>query len=134
MIEKRGKQRFELRLSVEIVLNSSGLRIKGETRNVSSSGVLFTSEERIAIGEPIDYLIAFPRFRRARRNVQLLCSGKVLREDRNLTFAASLDRHQFARQPIVSSSKKDGDPGADAVPAELLIDVLDSVSTAKKAI
>jgi hypothetical protein len=104
MMERRNKRRFELRLSCEILRTSSGVRTRGETRNVSSSGVLFTVEERIAVGESIDYLITFPRFRRARRNIQLLCSGRVLREDLNLTFAASLERHRFAREWIVSSS------------------------------
>ena len=105
MTDRRKKQRFELRLSFEIVKTSLGLRTRGETINVSSSGVLFTAEERIAVGDSIDYLITFPRFRRTRRNVQLLCSGRVLREESQLTFAASLDRHTFAREWTLTSGK-----------------------------
>jgi len=97
MIERRKKRRFEIQLGCEIVHLSSGLKTKGWTKNVSSSGVLFTSEERVAVGDSIDYRIALPRFQRARRDVQLQCAGTVLREDPNLAFAASLDRYEFVR-------------------------------------
>jgi len=97
MIERRRKQRFPLRLGCEIVHVASGLRTKGWTKNVSASGVLFTSEERVVVGDSLDYRIMFPRFRRARRDVQLHCAGVVLREDGNLDFAVSLDRYEFVR-------------------------------------
>ena len=97
MIERRKKRRFEIQLGCEIVHASSGLRTRGWTKNVSSSGVLFTSEERVPVGVSIDYLIAFPGFRRTRRDIQLHCVGTVLREDPNLSFAASLDRYEFVR-------------------------------------
>lgn len=97
MSERRKRRRFELRLRCVIVHASSGLRTNGETRNVSSSGVLFTSDEPVPVGASIDCLISFPRFRRARRDVQLRCAGTVLREGPNLTFAASLDRYELVR-------------------------------------
>jgi hypothetical protein len=97
MSERRKRRRFELQLRCVITTVSSGLTTNGETKNVSSSGVLFTSEEPVPVGALIDCLIAFPRFRRARRDVQLRCVGTVLREDPNLAFAASLDRYEFVR-------------------------------------
>lgn len=119
MIERRKKRRFELQLSCEIVHAPSGLRIRGETRNVSSSGVLFTSKERVAVGDAIDCLIAFPRFRRARRDVQLQCAGRIVREDPDLVFAASLERYAFVRVRREST-----------VHSGLLIDILDSIRRA----
>jgi|SRR6185295_18302822 len=97
MIERRKKQRFNVRLGCEIVHVASGLRTRGWTKNLSSSGVLFTSEERVSVGDALDYLISFPRFRRSRRDVKLHCTGVVLREDGNLDFAVSLDRYEFVR-------------------------------------
>jgi hypothetical protein len=97
MIDRRKKRRFELRLGCEIIHAASGLKTRGWTKNVSSSGVLFTSEEHVIVGTSIDYLLQFPRFYRARRDTQLHCTGIVLREDMNLTFAASLDRYEFVR-------------------------------------
>ena len=118
MIERRKKRRFEIRLGCEIIHPASGLRIRGWTKNVSSSGVLFTSEERVTVGDAIDYLIRFPRFRRSRRDVQLRCTGTILREDVNLAFAVSLDRYEFVRVTRLGS------------PDGLLIDALDSVQSA----
>ena len=97
MVERRRKQRFELRLGCEIVHVASGLRTRGWTKNVSASGVLFTTEERVYVGDAINYRISLPRFRRSRGDVQLHCAGVVLREDGNLGFAASLDRYKFVR-------------------------------------
>jgi len=134
MTERRKKMRFELHLICEILHTSSGVRTRGETRNVSSSGVLFSSEERIAVGDSISYLITFPRFRRARRNIQLLCSGRVLREDRSLTFAASLERYEFAHEWNPGSSGKKRGRGTASTPENLLIDVLDSVRGAEETI
>ena len=44
MIEQRKHQRFELRLPFEVVRNGSPMIVRGETKNVSSAGVLFTAE------------------------------------------------------------------------------------------
>jgi len=97
MIERRKKQRFDVRLSCEIVDAASGLRTRGWTKNLSSSGILFISEERVSVGDAIDYLISFPRFRRSRKDIQLHCAGVVLREDPDLAFAASMEWYRFTR-------------------------------------
>jgi hypothetical protein len=97
MIERRTKRRFDVRLGCEIVHLATGLRTRGWTKNLSSSGVLFTCEERVSVGDAIDYLIMFPRFRRSRRDIHLHCAGTVVREDLGLAFAASLDRYEFVR-------------------------------------
>jgi len=97
MNERRKKQRFDLRLGCEIVHVASGIRTRGWTKNVSASGVLFTSEERVSVGDAIDYLISFPRFRRSRRDIQLHCAGIVLREDPDRAFAASMEWYRFTR-------------------------------------
>jgi len=97
MIEQRKHQRFELRLPFEIVGNDSPLKVRGETRNLSSAGVLFTSERQLPLGEPIEYLITLPRVPGARKDVRLRCVGKVLREDAESAFAASLERYEFLR-------------------------------------
>jgi hypothetical protein len=80
----------------------SGANVKtsGETQNMSSSGVLFTSKDRIPIGDPIEYLITFPKAPGSRSEVRLRCVGKVLREEPELSaFAVTLERYEFVRQP-----------------------------------
>jgi len=70
----------------------------GETRNVSSSGVLFSDPaEPIEIGQPIEYLISLPTGRRV-GEVRLRCMGKVVRRDEeSQALAATLERYEFVR-------------------------------------
>lgn len=67
---------------------------------MSSSGVLFISKDRIPIGDPIEYVITFPKAPGSRSEVRLRCVGKVLREEADSSaFAATLERYEFVRQP-----------------------------------
>ncbi len=67
---------------------------------MSSSGVLFTSKDRIPVGDPIEYMITFPKPPGVHNEVRLRCVGKVLREDaESSAFAATLERYEFIRQP-----------------------------------
>jgi hypothetical protein len=97
VIEQRKTQRFELKLPFEIIRTGTNMKMVGETKNVSSSGVLFTSDASIGIGEPIEYLITFPRPVGSRSEVRLRCVGTVLREDPESKFAATLERYEFVR-------------------------------------
>ena len=54
MTEQRKHQRFELRLPFEVVRNGSPLIVRGETKNLSSAGVLFTAEGALPLGEVVD--------------------------------------------------------------------------------
>ncbi len=98
MTEQRKHQRFELRLPFEVVHNGSPSKVRGETRNVSSAGVLFTADSQLPLGESIEYLITFPRTPGSGKDVRLRCVGKVLREDAQSAFAASLERYEFLRE------------------------------------
>src|SRR5258707_8824695 len=97
MIEQRKNQRFELRLPFEIIRGGASPKSPGETKNVSSSGVLFTSAVPVEVGEPIEYCITFPKPPGSRSEVKLRCVGKVLRNDPETTFAATLERYEFLR-------------------------------------
>jgi hypothetical protein len=98
VIEQRKNQRFDLRLPFEIIRNGANEKTTGETRNVSSSGVLFTSAEHVEVGQPIEYFITFPKQPGARVEVRLRCVGKVLREEPDDSrFAATLERYEFIR-------------------------------------
>jgi hypothetical protein len=99
MMEQRKHQRFDLRLPFEVVTSGSRSKVRGETRNVSSAGVLFTTESQLPLGESIEYLITLPRTPGTRKDVRLRCVGKVLREDSQSAFAASLERYEFLRDP-----------------------------------
>lgn len=98
MIEQRKNQRFDLRLPFEVIRTGANPTPAGETKNVSSSGVLFTSAIPVEIGEPIEYLITFPKAPGSAVDVRIRCVGKVLRGDPELTFAATLERYEFVRK------------------------------------
>jgi hypothetical protein len=98
MIEQRKHQRFDMRLPFEIVRGGTMTKVMGETRNVSSTGVLFTSAQPLNPGQSIEYLITFPKALGARAAVRLRCMGKVLRhETEESAFAATLERYEFLR-------------------------------------
>jgi hypothetical protein len=95
--EQRRNQRFELKLPFEIIGGATNTKAVGETKNVSSSGVLFTSEAPVEVGAPIEYLITFPKPAGSRFEVRLRCVGTVLREHEKSKFAATLERYEFMR-------------------------------------
>jgi hypothetical protein len=95
--EQRRNQRFDLKLPFEIIRMGTNTKMVGETKNVSSSGVLFTSNAAVAVGEPIEYFITFPKQPNSRAEVRLRSVGTVLREDPELKFAATLERYEFIR-------------------------------------
>jgi hypothetical protein len=97
-MEQRKNQRFDLRLPFEIVGGAAKNKSKGETRNVSSCGVLFMSKMPVEVGTSIEYLITLPKAPGARSDVRLRCIGKVVRSEEQSRFAATLERYEFVRQ------------------------------------
>jgi len=98
VIEQRKHQRFDLKLPFELIRAGANQKATGETKNVSSSGVLFTSAVPIEVGEPIEYFITFPKPPGTRVGVRLRCVGKVLRGESDSAFAATLERYEFIRK------------------------------------
>ena len=97
MIEQRRSRRFELKLPLELVRSGAiPLGKTGETRNMSSSGVLFSADAHITVGEPIEYLITLPMSQGNSPEVRLRCMGKVIRQTEG-TAAVTLERYEFVR-------------------------------------
>lgn len=88
-----------MRLPFQIVGSGTNMKGNGETKNVSSSGVLFTSKSPVPVGDAIEYMITFPKAPGSPSQVRLRCVGKVLRKERETWFAATLERYEFVRQP-----------------------------------
>ena len=105
MVEQRRSKRFDVKLPVKLLRN--GLRPiagAGETKNLSSGGVLFASDLKVDIGEPIEYVISL----NPSGDLDLHCLGKVTRLDspahngsepaRPFEVAATVERYEFVRQ------------------------------------
>jgi len=97
MTEQRKSQRFNLKFPLELVrVGATSLNTPGETRNLSSNGVLFTTPSEVVIGDSVEYQITLPQ------DVRLKCVGKVVRVDREDTFAATLERYEFLRHAVAA--------------------------------
>jgi hypothetical protein len=92
---------LELPLSITRA-GAESVALPGLTKNISSSGVLFTTETSPDLGGAIEYVITLSR--EGPQPVSLRCVGKVLRAervpegDRAYQIAATLERYEFVRE------------------------------------
>lgn len=97
-MEQRKAQRFELKLPLELIRKGSQkLSERGETRNLSSVGVLFEADSTLRIGEAVEYMITLPSSPDHGDKVRLHCLGKVVRCSPETGVAATLERYEFVR-------------------------------------
>jgi len=105
-MEQRRTRRFKLQLPLSITrAGAERVTLSGFTRNISSSGVLFTTEREPDLGGPIEYVITLNHD--GSQPVNLRCIGKVLRTERMdamnagpipaYQIAATLERYEFVR-------------------------------------
>jgi hypothetical protein len=99
VIEHRKHQRFDLRLPFEVVLQDR-TREQGETKNVSSGGVLFVAPTPFEMGESIEYYITLPKVTGSKIEVRVRCVGKITRTEPDSSYAATLERYEFVRKRV----------------------------------
>lgn len=99
MIEQRKHQRFELRLPFRIGQSSTAKGAVGETKNISCAGVLVQAADAPGLGEPLEYFITLPSAPGSGIEVRLRCFGRIVRQTEDHSFAATLDRYEFLREP-----------------------------------
>jgi len=105
-MEQRRTRRFKLQLPLEITRTGADrVAAVGFTKNISSTGVLFTAEREPDLGGPIEYIITLNQD--GTSGVNLRCIGKVLRAERMESgredipayqIAATLERYEFVRE------------------------------------
>jgi hypothetical protein len=106
-MEQRRTRRFTLQLPLSVTrAGADRVTLAGLTKNISSSGVLFTTEREPDLGGPIEYIITLNH--EGSPSVNLRCMGKVLRADRvppdseqqlpAFQIAATLERYEFVRE------------------------------------
>jgi hypothetical protein len=101
-VEQRRTRRFTIQLPISITRNGpERITQMGLTRNISSGGVLFTTEKEPGIGASIEYIITLSG--NSEQGVSLRCIGKVVRADPSpagetaYDVAATLERYEFVR-------------------------------------
>jgi len=93
--DQRKSRRFELNLPFELLRSGSERAMEsGETRNLSSCGVLFRSSARVQPGATVEYRITLPS---NGADLRLHCIGKVVRCITDWEAAATLERYEFVR-------------------------------------
>ena len=106
-MEQRRTRRFKLQLPLSVTRSGPDrVALAGFTENISSSGVLFTTEREPDLGGPIEYIITLNR--EGPQSVNLRCIGKIVRADRvqaganeplpAFQIAATLERYEFIRE------------------------------------
>jgi hypothetical protein len=106
-MEQRKSYRFELRLPVQLVRhNHTLLSEQGETKNVSSSGVLCRFGTNFNIGDRIEYLITLSP-PASFVTVRIRCRGRIVRLTNGPEVAVTVERHQFERAARASESGRD---------------------------
>lgn len=106
-MEQRRTRRFKLQLPLSVTRSGTErVALAGFTKNISSSGVLFTADREPDLGGPIEYVITLNH--EGPQSVNLRCMGKVVRSDRldprasdghsNFQIAATLERYEFVRE------------------------------------
>ncbi|MEO8097948.1 MAG: PilZ domain-containing protein [Acidobacteriota bacterium] len=107
-MEQRKNQRFDLNLPYEIQRVGYRTKITGQTRNLSSCGVLFTTGTLIPVGETIEYSIILPKVPGTLADVKIKGVGKVIRRLPDVgAIAVSLEQHEIVReieQPLAAAA------------------------------
>jgi len=104
-MEHRRTRRFQLSLPLAVTrAGAEHVDLTGFTKNISSTGVLFTTEAPSDLGGPLEYTIKLNN--EGPQPVSLRCVGKVIRSERlqngrpdHLTYqvAVTLERYEFVR-------------------------------------
>jgi hypothetical protein len=105
-MEQRRTRRFTLQLPLAVIRSGADhITLAGHTKNISSTGVLFTTENEPSVNGSIEYVISLNQDER--RPVNLRCIGKVVRLERAANgrrqgaqayqVAATLERYEFVR-------------------------------------
>jgi hypothetical protein len=95
--EKRSSIRFpivrEVRFKRLSIRNSSEIG-RGQTIDISSKGVYFTSDVVLSVGERLELSINWPAQLDQKCPLQLVTLGRVVRSD-NARYAMAIERYEF---------------------------------------
>jgi hypothetical protein len=78
--ERRGEQRFPLRLPVVVRSMHGGVQEESSlTRDVSARGAFFYLDGKLAEGTPIELILTLPAEITLTESIQVRCKGRVVR-------------------------------------------------------
>ena len=101
-IERRASRRFPCALEVRYAIRGQGAPAKmgtGRTVDLSSSGLRFTADRPLPIGQGIQVYLDWPVLLHGAVNLQLVLSGVVVRTD-GTEIALQIERHEFRTRSV----------------------------------
>jgi hypothetical protein len=100
-VERRTAVRFPIEQEVRYkIFNRSTIEVgRGRTINMSSTGVLFTTERRLAAGERIEVSVNWPAQLDHKCPLKLVTTGRVVRSEPGRA-AIAIERYEFRTQGI----------------------------------
>ena len=99
-MEQRRTQRYKLQLPLQILqVGDARVDRQEKTRDISSGGVGFVSQDKVDVGGRIEYIITLSG---SNPPVRIRCLGKVLRSntaaaDGPFEVAVTMERYSFVR-------------------------------------
>lgn len=100
--DRRISHRFTLQLPITLVLPETGLKVQGETRDISSNGVFFYANLPVAEHQEVELLMTLP-YEFALAPVRVACRARVLRVEQNELgqkgMAAAIQRFDYLEAP-----------------------------------
>jgi hypothetical protein len=99
--DRRTAVRFPIEEDVRYkVFNRNTIEVGlGKTLNMSSNGILFTTERTLAPGERLEVAVNWPAQLDHKCALKLVTTGRVVRSDSGLA-AIAIDRYEFRTQGI----------------------------------
>jgi hypothetical protein len=102
--ERRGTSRYPLRERVKYTFLSrrSVIEGTGETINIGSGGVLFSTQHRLLVGRAVEVSINWPARLDGRCLLKLVATGRVVRAEEKWA-AVRIERYDFRTRAALES-------------------------------
>src|SRR5579859_4843309 len=95
--DRRGTSRFPVREEVRYRMvhsKSSKVRGTGVTLNIGSSGILFTTQEKLPMGRMVEISVNWPARLGGTCPLQFVATGRIVRSE-NDRAAVKIERYEF---------------------------------------
>ena len=106
MTDRRDTNRFPVREDVKYtVVHSRSLKTSGsgKTLNFGSGGLLFTTEDRLPVGNTVELSVTWPALLGGTCPLQFVATGKVVRSESNRA-AVRIERYEFRTRGVSASA------------------------------
>jgi hypothetical protein len=106
LVDRRGTIRFPVREELKYkVLRSKGTPLSGtgHTINMGSSGILFTTEDRLPIGKQVEISVNWPARLGGTCPLKFVATARIVRADANQA-AVRIERYEFKTRGMASAA------------------------------